>query len=181
MIAPAGKAMSSNQVGPSSASDLLPLVYQELKRIARRARIRLAGGETLATTALIHEAYLRLASAPGFETRGHFLRTAAVAMRQILIDRVRAQLSEKRGGGAVTSVDELPDFIVEDEGTVLGVHDALERLGGENPRMVQVVECRFFGGLSEAETAEALGTSERTVQRDWAAARAWLKKEIAAG
>ena len=163
----------------SSAEELLPLVYQELRVIARRARLRLAGGETLGTTALIHEAYVRLAEARGFESRGHFLGTAAVAMRRILIDRVRAQLAAKRGGGAtITALDEIPDFVVEDEDTVLAVNEALERLAALNPRLVQVVECRFFAGYCDAETAEALGTSERTVQRDWATARAWLKKEM---
>jgi len=158
---------------------LLPLVYDELRRIARRERLRLSGGATLATTALLHEAYERLAEAQGFRSRGHFLGTAAMAMRRILIDRVRAQLAAKRGAGAANlSLDEIPDFIVEDEATVLGVHEALEGLARLNPRLMRVVECRFFAGYNEKETAEALGTSERTVQRDWATARAWLKKEL---
>jgi RNA polymerase sigma factor (TIGR02999 family) len=169
----------SERVDPTGAEALLPLVYQELRVIARRARLRLAGGETLGTTALIHEAYVRLAEARGFQSRGHFLGTAAIAMRRILIDRVRAQLAAKRGGGVEkAALDESPDLIVEDEATVLGVHEALGGLGALNPRLVRVVECRFFAGYSEAETAEALGTSERTVQRDWATARAWLKKEM---
>ena len=85
----------------------------------------------------------------------------------------------KRGGGAEkTTLDEIPDFVVEDEATVLGVNDALERLSELNPRLMRVVECRFFAGYSELETAEALGVSERTVQRDWATARAWLKREM---
>jgi RNA polymerase sigma factor (TIGR02999 family) len=172
-------AQGSGSVDPTAADGFLPLVYQELKEIARRARLRLAGGGTLGTTALVHEAYVRLAEARGFQSRGHFLGTAAIAMRRILIDRVRAQLAAKRGGGVEkATLDEGPDFFVEDEDTVLGVHDALDRLAALNPRLVQVVECRFFAGYSEAETAEALGTSERTVQRDWATARAWLKKEM---
>ena len=163
----------------TTTDGLVPLVYQELRAIARRERLRLAGGETLGTTALLHEAYVRLADAHGFQSRGHFLATAAVAMRRILIDRVRAQLAAKRGGGAEkTTLDEIPDFVVEDEATVLGVNDALERLSGLNPRLMRVVECRFFAGYSELETAEALGVSERTVQRDWATARAWLKREM---
>ena len=166
-------------VDPTGVDALVPLVYQELKAIARRARARLTGGETLGTTALIHETYVHLAEARGFESRGHFLGTAAIAMRRILIDRVRAQLTAKRGGGAEkAALDEIPDFIVEDETTVLGVHDALERLAALNPRLVRVVECRFFAGYSEAETAEAMGTSLRSVQRDWATARAWLKREM---
>jgi RNA polymerase sigma factor (TIGR02999 family) len=167
------------QEKPLETEALLPLVYHELKRIAHRERLRLAGGQTLATTALLHEAYERLAGAPGFQSRSHFLGTAAIAMRRILIDRVRAQLSAKRGEGAGTvALDEALDFIVEDEGTVLGVHEALEELARVSPRLVQVVECRFFAGYTEQETAVALGVSERTVQRDWATARAWLKKEL---
>ncbi|TMA20204.1 MAG: sigma-70 family RNA polymerase sigma factor [Deltaproteobacteria bacterium] len=166
--------------GASDSTDaLLPLLYQELKAIARRERLRLSGGETLATTALLHEAYARLAPAHGFPSRGQFLASAAVTMRRILIDRVRAQLAAKRGAGAEqVGLDEAADFVVEDGATVLGVHDALERLHAVNPRLVKVVECRFFAGYSELETGEALGISERTVQRDWATARAWLKKEM---
>lgn len=158
---------------------LLPLVYEELRKIARRERLRLSGGATLATTALVHEAYEHLADARGFHSRGHFLGTAAIAMRRILIDRVRAQHAAKRGAGAETvALDGLQDFIVEDEDTVLAVHEALDGLSRLNPRLVRVVECRFFAGYSEQETAEALDISERSVQRDWATARAWLKKEL---
>jgi len=174
----AGQGAQGN--GASDSTDaLLPLLYQELKAIARRERLRLSGGETLATTALLHEAYARLAPAHGFPSRGQFLASAAVTMRRILIDRVRAQLAAKRGAGAEqVGLDEAADFVVEDGATVLGVHDALERLHAVNPRLVKVVECRFFAGYSELETGEALGISERTVQRDWATARAWLKKEM---
>jgi RNA polymerase sigma factor (TIGR02999 family) len=169
----------SGAVDRADTDRLIPQVYQQLKAIARRERVRLSGGETLATTALIHETWLRLAEANGFESRAHFLRTAAIAMRQILIDRVRAQLAAKRGAGAEkVALEEIPDFVVEDEGTVLAVHDALERLAAVNPRLVRIVECRFFAGYSESETGEALGISERTVQRDWAMARAWLRKEM---
>jgi RNA polymerase sigma factor (TIGR02999 family) len=174
----AGNGAEGN--GASDSTDaLLPLLYQELKTIARRERLRLSGGETLATTALLHEAYARLAPATGFPSRGQFLASASITMRRILIDRVRAQLAAKRGGGAErVDLDGAADFIVEDEVTVLGVHDALERLHAVNPRLVRVVECRFFAGYNEIETGEALGISERTVQRDWATARAWLKKEM---
>lgn len=159
----------------------VPLLYDELRRIARRERLRLFGGGTLATTALVHEAYARLASDSRFASRPHFLRMASVVMRRILIDRVRAQLAAKRGGGAAhVPIEEAHDFYVEDGEHVLAVHEALERLGSENPRLAQVVECRFFAGYDEIQTAEAMGTSERTVQRDWATARAWLKKELRA-
>lgn len=172
-------AQDSAAVESTAADRLIPFVYQELKAIARRERVRLAGGGTLATTALLHEAYVRLAEAHGFQSRAHFLSIAAVAMRRILIDRVRAQMAAKRGGGAEKiTLEEIPDFVVEDDATVLAVHDALERLFAVNPRLVRVVECRFFAGYNEVETAEALGVSERTVQRQWAMARAWLKKEL---
>jgi RNA polymerase sigma factor (TIGR02999 family) len=160
----------------------MPVVYEELKRLARRERFRLSGGDTLTTTALIHEAYLRLARSPRFASRGDFLRVAAVAMRRILVDRVRAQFAQKRGGGARrVEVDEVADLRVEDGERVLAVHEALQRLGDLNPRLAGLVECRFFAGYSEPETAEALGVSERTVQRDWTLARAWLRKELASG
>ncbi len=162
-----------------TVEQLLPVVYQELRSIARRERRRLAGGETLATTALINEAYLRLVRNPAFASRANFLRIASIAMRRILVDRVRAQFAAKRGSGAnPLDIDEVQDFIVEDEETVLQVHEALETLSAVNPRLVQIVECRFFAGYSEVQAAEALGLSERTVQRDWAMARAWLKKEL---
>lgn len=164
-----------------AVADVTPVVYEELRRLARRERFRLSGGHTLSTTALIHEAYLRLSRAPRFATRGDFLRIAAVAMRRILVDRVRAQLSQKRGGGTKrVDIGDVADFLVGDAEQVLAVHEALQRLGALNPRLADLVECRFFAGYSEPETAEALGVSERTVQRDWTLARAWLRKELAA-
>jgi RNA polymerase sigma factor (TIGR02999 family) len=157
---------------PDGVERWVPLLYDELRRIARRERVRLFGGSTLATTALVNESYARLAGDTHFASRGEFLKIASVAIRRILIDRVRAQLAAKRGGGAKhVPIDEAHDFVVEDDVRVLAVHDALETLA-------QVVECRYFAGYDEAQTAEALGISERTVQRDWATARAWLKKEL---
>lgn len=156
----------------------LPLLYEELRRIARRQRFHLSGGETLATTALINEAYLRLADTPSV-SRTQFLGTAAVIMHRILVDRVRTQIAAKRGGGVhKLPLDEATDFVVEDDEMVLAVHDALDSLAKLSPRLAKIVECRFFGGYNEIQTAEALGLSERTVQRDWATARSWLKREI---
>lgn len=170
----------TDEIG-GSVEVLTPLLYQELRGIARRERRKLPGGETLLTTALIHEAYLRLAGNPMFPTRGDFLRISAVTIRRILVDRVRSQMADKRGGGQGTAeLDEAAEFEVENPQAILQVHDALQALAELNPRLAQVVECKFFAGFNEAETAEALGSSERTVQRDWALARAWLKKEIAA-
>jgi len=173
-------AAPDRPAAPVAVEDVIPHVYEELRRLARRERFRLSGGDTLTTTALIHEAYLRLARSPGFPSRGDFLRVAAVAMRRILVDRVRAQLAAKRGGGARhVDVEAVADFLVGDGERVLAVHEALDRLAGLNPRLAELVECRFFAGYSEPETALALGVSERTVQRDWTLARAWLRKELA--
>lgn len=158
----------------------VPLVYEELRRIARRERVRLFGADTLATTALVNEAYAKLAANQRFESRGQFLRIAAVAMRRILIDRIRAHFADKRGGGVrAVALEDADDIVVENPEHVMEVNDALERLAAFSPRLAQVVECRFFAGYDEAQTAEALGTSARTVQRDWATARSWLAKELA--
>ena len=166
----------------ASINHWLPLVYEELRAIARRERRRLSGGETLVTTALVNDVYERLCGGREFESRGQFLRIAAIAMRRILIDRVRMQLADKRGGGALHVTlnpdAESADFVVQDEANVLAVHEAVERLALLSPRLAQIVECRFFAGYDEAQTGEALGISERTVPRDWATARAWLKKEL---
>jgi RNA polymerase sigma factor (TIGR02999 family) len=171
--------MAEDQTG-GSVEVLLPLLYQELRSIARRERRRMPGGETLLTTALIHEAYLKLANNPLFSSRSDFLAITAVTVRHILIDRIRARMSVKRGSGKQPlELDEAMDFEVENPQEVLQVHEALQALAEVNPRLARVVECKFFAGFSEAETAEALGVSERTVQREWALARAWLKREIA--
>lgn len=162
-----------------AAGELVPMLYAELKRTARRERRRLSAGDTLATTALVNETYARLCGNDGFQSRGHFLRVAAIAMRRILIERVRAQLTQKRGGDFVRApIGEAEEIQVEDDERVAQVDEALQRLAQRSPRLAQIVECRFFAGYSEKETAEALGVSERTVQRDWATARAWLQREL---
>ena len=162
-----------------AVAELMPLLYEELRRSAHRERRRLSGGDTLATTALVSELYVRLASSPGFSTRGHFLAVAAIAMRRILVERVRAQTRLKRGGDQqrVPLSDE-HDISIPNAEQVLAVNDALQDLAHHSPRLAEIVECRFFAGYSEQETAEALGISERTVQRDWATARAWLQREL---
>jgi RNA polymerase sigma factor (TIGR02999 family) len=171
--------MAEDQTG-GTVEALMPLLYQELRSIARRERYKLSGGETLLTTALIHEAYLKLANNPLFSSRSDFLSITAVTIRHILIDRVRARTTAKRGNGKQPlELDEAADFEVENPKEVLQVHEALQSLSEVNPRLAKVVECKFFAGFNEAETAEALGISERTVQREWALARAWLKREIA--
>lgn len=165
--------------GRAGFDDWTPLLYDELRRIAHRARFRWSSAETIQTTALVNEAWLRLAEKRSPMVRSEFLGTAAVVIHRILVDRVRAQKAAKRGGEATAvPLDEADGFVVVDEETVLTVHQALERLGALNPRLVRVVECRFFAGYSEAETAEALGISDATAQRDWATARAWLRREL---
>lgn len=163
----------------AAVGELMPLLYEELRRSARRERRRLSAGDTLATTALVNELYLRLARSPGFGTRGHFLAVAAIAMRRILVERVRTQLRLKRGGDLQrVTLDENSEPMIADESRVLAVHGAVLRLADHSPRLAQIVECRFFAGYNEQETAEALEISERTVQRDWATARAWLQREL---
>jgi RNA polymerase sigma factor (TIGR02999 family) len=161
------------------AAELLPTFYDQLKHIAQRARARVGGHYTLQTTALVHEAYLRLRQSDGFDDETHFLRAAALAMRHALINHAAARLTDKRGGGiqhvALTGAESLG--VDTDEGLML-LHAALQRLAAERPRLADVVECRFFGGYGEEDTARALGMSLRTVQRDWLKARAWLFREL---
>jgi len=158
-------------------------VYDELHGLAARVR----GGratDTLGATALVHEAYLKLAPAsqPTCEGRRHFLRVAARAMRQVLVSAARERLAAKRGGGefAVT-LDESAQATPVRAGELVALDEALSRLAALDERQARVVECRFFGGLSEVETAEALGVSQRTVSRDWQMARAWLHEALRDG
>ena len=182
---------SDNDAGPTPAgsaaapevrriaTELLPVFYDQLKRIAQRARARLGGGNTMQTTVLVHEAYLRLGQSRGFADETHFLRAAALAMRHALINYAESRVAEKRGGGGVhVTLSHAADFAIETDAGLLALNAALERLGTEMPRLADVVECRFFGGYSEEDTARALGTSLRTVQRDWVKARAWLFREL---
>jgi RNA polymerase sigma factor (TIGR02999 family) len=163
-----------------TAQQLLPLFYEEVRRVARRERRRLGAGETLQTTALIHEAYLRLHRSEGFNDQAHFLRSAALAMRHSLINYARDRLAAKRGSGAVVvSLDEANEVGTPGDEDLLEVNEALTRLAALNPRLAQVVECRFFAGYGDKETAQALGLTDRTVRRDWIKARAWLRRELA--
>jgi len=161
------------------AAQLLPAFYEQLKRIAQRARARLGAGETLQTTALVHEAYLRLRGARAFADETHFLRAAALAMRHALINHAQARVAEKRGGGSLhLTLSHAADLSIDTDEGMLALHAALQRLSAEMPRLAEVVECRFFGGFGEEDTARALGMSLRTVQRDWLKARAWLYREL---
>jgi RNA polymerase sigma factor (TIGR02999 family) len=161
------------------AAELLPTFYDQLKHIAQRARARWGGSYTLQTTALVHEAYLRLQRAGGFADEGHFLRAAALAMHHALINHAAARLTAKRGGRNLhVTLSAAETFGVDTDEGLMMLHEALQRLATERPRQAEVVECRFFGGYDEADTARALGMSLRTVQRDWLKARAWLFREL---
>ena len=160
---------------------LVPMVYDDLRRIARAHLRRKRAGHTLNTTVLVHEAYLRLVdqSHANFEDRQHFLSVCARAMRQIIISNARKHAAAKRGGGekrVVLDEDRLGGG--QDAEWLLSLDRALERLGERDERLARVVECRYFAGLNEEETAQALGTSLRTVQRDWMRARAWLREDL---
>ena len=158
-----------------AAEELFPLLYDDVQRLAQRERRRVRAGETLQTTALIHEAYLKLIRSPLFNDRAHFLRAAALAMRHILVNHARERMAAKRGGGApVEQLNEDIDVGVDDA-SIVEVHEALEKLSQLDERLANVVDCRFFAGYTEEDTAAALGLTERTVRRDWAKARAWLR------
>jgi RNA polymerase sigma factor (TIGR02999 family) len=161
---------------------LFPLVYDELRRMAHHQLIAQPPGRTLATTVLIHEAYLRLVNQKevGFDDRARFLAYASRVMRTVLVDYARARGAKKRGGGMRPVPIDVANLQVDEQADlVLGVDDALDRLAALDERQARIVECRFFGGMSEAETAEALGISDRTVRRDWTKSRAWLQVELA--
>lgn len=164
------------------ADRLMPLFYDDLKRLAQRERHRVGAGATLQTTALVNEAYLKLRGSRAWNTDEHFLRAAALAMRHALVNHAVAKLAEKRGDGAVhLPITSALDVAADDDATLVALNDALTRLASESLRLAQVVECRYFAGYDDAETARALDVSERTVRRDWTLARAWLHRELGAG
>jgi len=155
-------------------------LYQELRKIAHRERLRAGRPMTLQTTALISGSYLRLRQSAGWANEEHFLASAATAMRHALVDAARARLSQKRGSGArPVALDEQHDLADEaGDDEVVRISEALAALETVDPRLVKVVECRFFAGYSEAETGRVLGISDRTVRRDWLQAKAWLFREL---
>ncbi len=162
--------------------ELVPLVFDELREIARRQLAREQRRVTLETTALVHEAWLKLVGDAHVTLRGraYFFAAASRAMRQVLVDAARARAADKRGGGiqlsSLTGYDgEAADSLGAE---LIDLDRALEELGRSHPRHMRVVECRFFGGMSVEETAAALGVSERTVKADWALARAWLHRAL---
>jgi len=166
--------------GPTD--ELIQLVYAELRALAGAWMAREPAGHTLPPTALVHEAYLRLVTDPAmqWENRRHFFGAAAEAMRRILIERARRVSRQKRGGHQqrVELDEELAPSNEPDVEEVLAVHDALDELEARDPGMAQVVKLRYFGGLTVEETAQAMGESPRSVNRNWTAARAWLKRRM---
>ncbi|HEX8845825.1 MAG TPA: sigma-70 family RNA polymerase sigma factor [Pyrinomonadaceae bacterium] len=168
--------------GDNSAPDkLMPLVYDELRRLAHQYLRHERPGHTLQTSGLVNEAYLRLVdqSQIQWENRAHFFGIAARLMRQILVDFARRRNFAKRGGGAIrVSLNEATAVAQEQSASVVALDDALKSLEKIDPRKGRIVELRFFGGLSIEETAEALSVSPGTVMRDWTFARAWLQKEM---
>jgi RNA polymerase sigma factor (TIGR02999 family) len=168
--------------GESGAVDrIFPLVYDELRRLAHRHLARESTGRTLTTTELVHEAYLKLIDQTRVEWTGraHFLGVAAIAMRRILVDRARTRGRAKRGGSSAKVSLELVDLTADERADlVVALDEALIQLRDLDERQARVVECRFFGGMTEEETAEALGIGLRTAKRDWAKARSWLYTEL---
>lgn len=171
------------RAGDTGALDrLVPLVYNELRRIAHRELRRENPGHTLDTTALVHEAYLKLVDQSRVEwaDRSHFFAVAAQAMRRVLVDYARRYRAEKRGG-ALRRVS-LTDVALAAEqraDTLLALDEALNNLAALDQRLARAVECRFFGGMTEEETAEALGITARTLRRDWTKAKGWLHRALA--
>ena len=166
--------------------ELLPLVYEELHKLAERQRRRWEGDETLNTTALVHEAYLRLVdqAAPEWQSRAHFLAVASKAMRQILINYSKRQTAAKRGGGRMrTPLHEVEASLREDPSrarsdALIALDESLRHLEEHDGRLSRIVECRFFGAMTIQDTAEALGISPATVSRGWAVAQAWLYRDL---
>ncbi len=167
---------------PSAAEQLLPLVYNELRKLAGSRMAQESPEQTLQATGLVHEAYLRLVEAPGgqhWNSRGHFFAAAAEAMRRILVDQARRKCGPRMGGGwqrQQMPLDTIERTVVPEQ--VLDVDEALQKLAAENPSVASLVELRFFGGLSLEEAAVALGISTRTAHRHWVYAKAWLIEEL---
>ena len=167
---------------PGAFDRLVPLVYEDLKRIARVQLRRARIGDTLDTGALVNEAYLRLVdqTRATWRDRGHFFAVSAIAMRQIVVDHARRRSRLKRGGRVpFVPLDDMQEPGSREAAHVLEIDMALKKLASIDDRLARVVECRYFAGLTEEETATALGVSVRTAQREWFKARAWLRRELA--
>ncbi len=170
-----------HQGNPKAAEELLPLVYSELRRLAGAKMAGEAPGHTLQPTALVHEAWLRLAAAhqPSWENRAHFFAAAAEAMRRILVEHARRKQSQKRGGGAVREeLDEYALVLAAPPDELLAVHEALDAFARQDPAAAELVKLRYFVGMTMEEAAAALGLGKRTAESLWTYARAWLRREI---
>ena len=167
---------------PSAAEQLLPLVYDELRKLAAARLAREKPGQTLQATALVHDAYIRLVDvdmAQHWNSRGHFFGAAAEAMRRILIDRARCKQALKHGARAGhLDLDRVDVAVEADDESLLLIDHALDKLTAQDPQSAELVKLRFFVGMSYAEAAEALGISERTAKRQWSYVRAWLYREL---
>ena len=172
---------AAQQGASDAAAQLLPLVYEELRRIAAAKMAHEAPGQTLQPTALVHEAWLRLGgdAQPAWQSRAHFFSAAAEAMRRILIDRARSKASLRHGGRWQRVDIEHVTVAYEDaDDTVLAVHEALDKLAAQQARKAEIVKLRYFVGMTHHEIADALGIAEPTVRQDWAYARSWLYAEL---
>lgn len=168
---------------PRATEELLPLVYDELRRLARQKMRNERADATMQPTALVHEAFLRLVgdtNQPGWDNRGHFFAAAALAMRRILIEAARRRRADKRGGDRRRTALDHVDVVApaNDSETLLALDEALSKLQQTDPPLAQLVELRYFAGLTIEQTAAIVGRSPRSVKRDWTYARAWLKREM---
>ncbi|MEM6471309.1 MAG: sigma-70 family RNA polymerase sigma factor [Planctomycetota bacterium] len=176
--------LAAIEAGDSSATEeLLPLVYEELRQMASQKMHREKASHTLQPTALVHEAFLRLIGgddAGSWDSRAHFFAAAAEAMRRILIESARRRSAEKRGGDRIREPLQPGDAVAcpEDDQTLLELDDALTKLASADPKLAQMVQLRYFAGLTIDQTAEMLGCSSRTVKRNWTYAKAWLQREM---
>ena len=177
--------LRAHAAGDESAFDrLLPLVYEELRGVARRQLRRDGGARPLVTTELVHEAYLKLAAHEGLrlEDRRHLLAVSALAMKQVIVGHARARAALKRGAGLEPMpLDEDAVAVEAQAGQLLDLDRALERLRAYDGQLASIVDCRYFAGMSEEETSEALGLSLRSAQRGWMRARAWLRSDLEGG
>jgi RNA polymerase sigma factor (TIGR02999 family) len=155
-------------------------LYDELHRLAQRERWRAGRPDTLQTTAVMHEAYLKLYKRDGWQSREHFLGAAVTAMRHLLVDAARARLAAKRGSGEsalpISAAEDVAEAREDEE--ILRLSDALKGLAEMDPKLAKLVDCRFFAGMTDSESAEVLGVTDRTVQRWWTQARAWIHSEL---
>jgi RNA polymerase sigma factor (TIGR02999 family) len=171
----------------NAATQLLPLVYDELRRLATHKMAQEKPGQTLQATALVHEAYLRLVASPAgesglcWEHRGHFFAAAAEAMRRILVEKARHKQAAKHGGGInrdAAQLDEMPGKELPEPLEILAIHEALEHLAAKSPRKAELVKLRYFLGCTIPEAAELLGIAPATAEEDWTFAKAWLRKRL---